>query len=80
MTSSSQLDAQVKRCNEMARRLRFFHEQVMGAHVPLQSPMLDAGVDLDELEVCCSGEFTCDGAPACGAAELKYLIIIAVKA
>lgn len=44
-------DVQVKRCNEMARRLRFFHEQVTGASIPLQSPMLDAGVDLDELEV-----------------------------
>lgn len=42
--------SQVKRCNEMARRLRFFHEQVTGASIPLQSPMLDAGVDLDELE------------------------------
>ena len=42
---------QVKRCNEMSRRLRFFHEQVTGAEIPMAGALADIGTDLDELEV-----------------------------
>lgn len=42
---------QVKRCNEMSRRLRFFHEQVTGAEIFMAPTMVDTGFDLDELEV-----------------------------
>ena len=51
---------QVKRCNEMARRLRFFHEQVTAADIPRQSAnMIDTDrspVQLEELEVCIAAE------------------------
>ena len=42
---------QVKRCNEMCRRLRFFHEQVALAEIPLSHAVGELGHDLDELEV-----------------------------
>lgn len=42
---------QVLRCNEMSRRLRFFHEQVTGAEIPMAGATTDIGADLDELEV-----------------------------
>ena len=46
---------QVKRCNEMARRLRFFHEQVTAADIPRQAAGLveteTSPVQLEELEV-----------------------------
>ena len=42
---------QVRRCNEMSRRLRFFHEQVTGAEIPMAGATTDIGADLDELEV-----------------------------
>jgi hypothetical protein len=45
---------QVKRCNEMARRLRFFYEQVTVAGIPRQSAnIMDAvsPLQLEELEV-----------------------------
>ena len=45
---------QVKRCNEMSRRLRFFHEQVTGTGIVMDPAMVDIGTDLDELEVCAS--------------------------
>ena len=35
----------------MSRRLRFFHEQVTGAEIPMDPAMVDIGADLDELEV-----------------------------
>lgn len=41
---------QVKRCNEMSRRLRFFHEQVTAAEIPMAGATADIGTDLDELE------------------------------
>ena len=42
---------QVKRCGEMARKLRYFHDQIAKAgQTPAYRPMLDADVDLDELE------------------------------
>lgn len=42
--------SQVKRCNEMCRRLRVFHEQVTKAEIPLSTAVGDIGMDLDELE------------------------------
>lgn len=42
---------QVKRCGEMARKLRYFHDQIAKAgQTPAYRPMLDGDVDLDELE------------------------------
>jgi hypothetical protein len=35
----------------MSRRLRFFHEQVSGAEIPMAGAMVDIGTDLDEMEV-----------------------------
>ena len=45
---------QVKRCNEMSRRLRFFHEQVSDSSLAMAPAMVDTGFDLDELEVRCT--------------------------
>ncbi|XP_024372757.1 V-type proton ATPase subunit a2 isoform X2 [Physcomitrium patens] len=43
---------QVKRCGEMARKLRYFHDQIAKAgQTPAQRPMVDKSVDLDELEI-----------------------------
>ncbi|CAM6126766.1 unnamed protein product [Calypogeia fissa] len=43
---------QVKRCGEMARKLRYFRDQIMKAGLnPIARPALDGDVDLDELEV-----------------------------
>lgn len=55
MCLSTLLVVQVRRCNEMSRRLRFFHEQVTGAEIPMAGATTDIGADLDELEV--SGSF-----------------------
>ncbi|WIA14247.1 hypothetical protein OEZ85_002783 [Tetradesmus obliquus] len=42
---------QVKRCDEMARKIRFFHEQVEKAGMTVgMRAMLDKGYDMDELE------------------------------
>lgn len=47
---------QVKRCGEMARKLRYFHDQIAKAgQTPsyrpmLDRPMLDKDIDLDQLE------------------------------
>eukprot|EP00898_Chlorokybus_atmophyticus_P007673 jgi/Chlat1/7907/Chrsp68S07349 len=42
---------QVKRCDEMARRLRFFQDQMAKANMrPAPRPGLDKDLDLDELE------------------------------
>lgn len=42
---------QVKRCGEMARKLRYFQDQIAKAGItPAYRPMLDKDVDLDELE------------------------------
>ena len=47
---------QVKRCGEMARKLRYFHDQIAKAgqapaYMPmLDGPMGDKDIDLDELE------------------------------
>eukprot|EP00879_Flechtneria_rotunda_P026875 GHRR01028714.1.p1 GENE.GHRR01028714.1~~GHRR01028714.1.p1 ORF type:complete len:122 (+),score=28.95 GHRR01028714.1:407-772(+) len=43
---------QVKRCDEMARKIRFFHDQVEKAAFAIGHRALpDKGYDLDELEV-----------------------------
>ncbi|MEW5316803.1 MAG: hypothetical protein WDW38_008153 [Sanguina aurantia] len=44
--------SQVKRCEEMARRLRYFHEQVAkeGMVMPLITPLSQKTYELDELE------------------------------
>lgn len=49
------LSTQVKRCEEMARRLRYFHEQVEkeGMVSPLITPLSQKTYELDELEVRC---------------------------
>jgi hypothetical protein len=36
----------------MSRRLRYFHEQVSGAEIPMAGAIVDVGTDLDEMEVC----------------------------
>lgn len=45
---------QVKRCDEMARRVRFFHEQVekAGLLVKAKAMQEDKTYEFDELEVC----------------------------
>lgn len=43
---------QIKRCGEMARKLRFFQEHMMKAGLPPSSrPITRTDVDLDDLEV-----------------------------
>ncbi|OVA20380.1 ATPase [Macleaya cordata] len=44
--------SQIKRCGEMARKLRFFKEQMMKAGVlPSARPMSRADIDMDDLEI-----------------------------
>lgn len=42
---------QVKRCDEMARRLRFFHEQVEKAGLVVKARAQEKTYEFDELEV-----------------------------
>jgi hypothetical protein len=68
---------QVKRCNEMARRLRFFYEQVTAADIPKQSAnMMDterSPVQLEELEVRCRlMQQLFGGNDLCGYAPTSY--------
>lgn len=43
---------QVKRCGEMARKLRFFREQMLKARIsPAPRGSAEDGLDLDDLEV-----------------------------
>ena len=42
---------QVKRCGEMARKLRYFHDQIAKAgQTSAYRPMIEKDIDLDELE------------------------------
>ncbi|KAF5751076.1 V-type proton ATPase subunit a3-like [Tripterygium wilfordii] len=44
--------AQIKKCGEMARRLRFFQDQMLRAGlIPSTKPLTRADIDLDDLEI-----------------------------
>jgi hypothetical protein len=46
---------QIKRCSEMARKLRFFKEQMSKADITTSSTQLnETHLDFDDLEVCWS--------------------------
>lgn len=42
----------IKRCGEMARKLRFFKEQMMKAGVSPKGSTTQVDVNIDDLEVC----------------------------
>lgn len=52
ISSSSHVQLfQVKRCGEMARKLRYFHDQIAKAgQTSAYRPMVEKDIDLDELE------------------------------